>query len=133
MRKFKIEPILALSLAAFVASLAFEAFAGERYSRRGYECLLIGWGAMAVNCYAWFANPLLLVAWVLRLTKWRLIAIVFAVLSLLLMLTFLRFDSMLINEAGGTERILRIGLGYWLWIASAGFAIVPALRRPQSS
>lgn len=48
---------------------------------------------------------------------------------MLIMLSFLFHKSIVISEAPTYSKIFGYGLGYWLWIAIAGFSIIANLCR----
>ncbi|WP_426061941.1 hypothetical protein [Hymenobacter sp. B1770] len=116
--------IIVSSMALFAISLTQYAYCTE--ADQNGECtqavsvLLVGWlgivgGGVALT---WFANPFLLLSWMLALnfTKFAVLTSGFA---LLLMLSFLAFREVMVNEAGGYSKIAETCSGYWLWIASA--------------
>jgi hypothetical protein len=118
---------LAISVALFVACLFCECFYVDQGERSGGgtggELLLVGWIGFIDGFHAWFANPLLLIAWIMALLWPRLVSPVFAIGALVLALGFLRHEDILINEGGGRAKIVGYGIGYWLWIASIGTAL----------
>jgi len=66
---------------------------------------------------AWLANPLLLITWILLLRNNKF-ALLLSIFATLLSLSFLGIDEVPINEAGGIEKIIKIEIGYWLWLFS---------------
>ncbi|MEM1213579.1 MAG: hypothetical protein AAGI68_14925 [Planctomycetota bacterium] len=116
----------AVSLAVFSVSLVFPAFAYESNGRienfPAIACLL--WMPIALFAYpsAW-GNPLLFFSWAMALRgftsqqqKWRVVALVSAVLASCLGLSFLNEKTVLLSTAGNTAPIISSGLGFWLWI-----------------
>ncbi|MBG9377906.1 hypothetical protein I5907_16820 [Panacibacter sp. DH6] len=103
----------------FVLSLFNVCFCTDNGCRTSIEALLIGWLAMSTGgaAIAWLANPLLIVSWVL-LTKNKKSAWLFSLTALLFCISFLKFQTIIENEAGHYNPIKRIGLGYWLWLSS---------------
>jgi hypothetical protein len=94
----------------------------------GLYLLSLGWLAPLTGTpqFAWFANPLLLLAVVLRLLKRRIATLVSAALAGLLSLdTFLvPGQRFLLNEAGMHTRYA-LGLGAYLWVAGViGIAVL---------
>ena len=128
---------IASSILLFGASLAVPAFYSEGSSQTaGWSALLIGWvpaffgvlGLLQLNfemwtCLAWFANPMLLVCWVLVIQKRRR-ALAFGVAGSGLALVFLATRSLPAGDH--TLRNVVPGIGYWLWMASTWTAIVAA-------
>ncbi|WP_201575456.1 hypothetical protein [Psychrobacter sp. H8-1] len=64
----------------------------------------------------WFANPLLILAWVF--IKNRKLSFLLSLLSTSIALLFLVFDEVVITEAGHSSILIKYALGYWLWIGS---------------
>jgi hypothetical protein len=82
--------------------------------------LLFGW----LGNGAWYANPLLLLTWILLLIpNGGRKALYFAAGSLALSLSFL-FQRRIIGDAAGHEfAITRYAAEYWIWLASTGTAL----------
>ncbi|MVN77164.1 hypothetical protein GO988_12585 [Hymenobacter sp. HMF4947] len=122
---------LITSIFLFAFSLTQNAYYTTADSRGGagtqsLSLLLIGWlGIFAgqFSAIAWLANPLLLIAWVLLFDK-PIFALVASALVLFFMLSFLTFDKVVVNEAGGLAEITHYGIGYWLWVASDASLII---------
>ena len=130
MRKFGNKQFFILSIVCFVASLFFEGFATETSSSIGLECLISGlFGLLFGEGLEWLANPLLFIAWIFCFMKLRSLTAFSSASAILLMLTFLRTHSIIVNEAGGVQPIIRVGAGYWLWVVSAILCLVAALVR----
>jgi hypothetical protein len=122
---------LYFSIAVFMTCLCFETvYLDNRgqpgISHFGFEMLLTGAWGLLVGEFAWLANPLLLVAWVLVFFGNRLFAAVLGCIALLLAFTFLASAQMPadINGASGTQEIVSYGAGYWLWLVSISAAII---------
>ncbi len=90
----------------------------------GWVLLLTGWMGVFYGYYAWLANPVLLLVWLLTLGRARPPALAASVLALALMLSFLLHDTMVANEAPTYTQILSYDLGYWLLVASGVLAVV---------
>ena len=120
--------VLIISLGLFVISLFNICFCTDTNCRTSIEALLIGWLAMLTGgaAISWLANPFLMTAWIL-LTKNKKLAWVFALIALFFSATFLNFKVIIQNEAGHYNAITRIGLGYWLWLASCGTTFIGSL------
>jgi hypothetical protein len=120
--------LLLLSIGLFVLSLFNICFCTSQGCRSSSEALLIGWLAMFAcdAAVTWLANPFLFVAWVL-MAKQKRLAWVFALLAAVLSSLFLTFEVVIENEAGQFNAITKIGLGYWLWLASCVATLVGSL------
>ena len=77
---------------------------------------------------SWLANPALLIAW-LTYKKSKTTSLVFTILSLTLMLSFLMFDEVINNEAGHYHKIISYKAGYWLWLSSSAVLAAGALLK----
>lgn len=82
--------------------------------------------------FSWFANPALLIAW-LTYRESKTTSLVFTILSLALMLSFLMFDKVLDNEAGHYNAIVSYKAGYWLWLSSSAVLAAGALLRRRTT
>ncbi|PRY11362.1 hypothetical protein CLV24_111157 [Pontibacter ummariensis] len=76
--------------------------------------------------FSWLANPALLIAW-LTYKESKTTSLVFTMLSLALMLSFLMFDKVIDNEAGHYNKIVNYKAGYWLWLSSSAVLAAGAL------
>lgn len=125
--KLKLLFILA-GIGLFITSLFNYCFCTETICRTSFEALLLGGLAMLTGGAAitWLANPFLIISWIL-LTKNKNSAWVFSLTALLLSLLFLNFHTIIENEAGHYKTIMKIGLGYWLWLASCGITFIGCL------
>ena len=125
--KFKII-VLILSMGLFIISLFNIGFCTDNNCRTSMEALLIGWLAMLTGgaAISWLANPFLVIAWVL-MTKNKKSAWIYALISLFFSAIFLGFNVVIQNEAGHYNAITRVGLGYWLWLASCSTTFIGCL------
>ena len=86
----------------------------------GLEALGVGWilaffyGGAA---FAWFANPIYITAFFIA-KKEPLVSIGFTAIAIFIAQTFLDGGELLLNEAGNTAYITKIGIGYWFWLGS---------------
>ena len=116
--------LLILSLLLFVASLTQPAFYIDREDydawSNGFGLLVSGWaGALATDggATAWFANPLILLAWIL-FSKFEKTATVLAIGAAAFAISFLSVEQVISSEAPTYSKITEIKLGYWLWLYS---------------
>jgi hypothetical protein len=121
-------PVLILSIALFALSLCNFCFCTQNGCRTSIEAFLIGWLAMLADgaATAWLANPLLIIAWIL-LARNKKAAWILALVALLLCLSFLKFHVIIEDEAGHSNPILKVRVGYWLWLSSAAFTFLGSL------
>jgi hypothetical protein len=140
--KFRLDSrtlFLLASVSLFAISLTQDCFYIDRTDRDAYALglglLLIGWLGVLVGVFAWLANPLLMVVWLLTLLgRQRMVAVACALGSLGFSLSFLLHDDIMANEAGGRSAITEIVAGYWLWNLSIACAIVAAalIKEPMT-
>jgi hypothetical protein len=76
--------------------------------------------------FSWLANPLLFIAW-FSLTKKSFSTVIASVISVALMLSFLFFKQIILDEAGNYSAIVSYKLGYWLWLLSRGIMLVGSI------
>lgn len=119
---------LIVSVFVFVLSLCFSAFyvvlEGKHQGIESAGIFLMGWLAVVLYGYvAWLANVALLAAWILGLLGKRRAAVFCAAIAIILGLSFLLHRNVNLN-AGGVQRVLSYGAGFYLWIASMGVFLV---------
>lgn len=116
-----------ISIGLFAISLFCDGFYVDGPSPRawslGFGELIAGWFAAADGIKAWWANPLLLVAWLTFRSKSPLVSSLCTVLALWAMLSFLSVHIVPVSEATTYRHVVRYGIGYWIWIAS-GLALL---------
>lgn len=119
---------LIFSIGFFITSLFTTCYCTANSCRNSGEALILGGLAMLfdVGCISWLANPLLFVAWIL-IAKKKKSGWVFAIIATLMSLSFLNVDFLIKNEAGTTEKITSIKIGYWLWLSSCISATIGSL------
>ncbi len=117
--------ILFASIGLFLASLTQHAYCTENICGDGNEfqgLLLVIVGIFGIVAspagIAWFANPSLLIAWV-TFNKIGNLSLYASIIAAILSFSFLFFDEVVANEAGGTTKIISYNLGYWLWLSSS--------------
>jgi len=136
MKNFSVVAIIAISVLLFLVSLLLPAFYTPDESIPGWFALLMGWlDLLAIDqvgwgIISWFASFFLPVAWLgLILTKFRpmrIVSLMSASAGLALALCALVMKQILISEGGNTTRILSMGAGFYLWLASFAVCIIGA-------
>jgi len=116
---------LVLSVILLVASLTRDAFcvSGICSDWPGWSILLFG--ALSGQA-SWFANPLLLAAWIAALFGRRVPALILSVAALALGASFMFETTVITNEAGMSNPVTGLREGYALWLASMAMAAVAA-------
>lgn len=120
--------VLILGIGLLILSLFKISFCTINGCRSSIETFLIGGLAMFGGgaSITWLANPFLIVAWVLLL-KNKKSAWLVSLIALGLSITFLCFNEVIENEAGQYNPILKVRLGYWLWVASCAVTFIGSL------
>jgi len=116
---------LVLSVILFAASLTQDAFcvSGICSDWPGWSILLFG--ALSGQT-SWFANPLLLAAWIAALLARRMPALILSGAALALGASFMFETTVITNEAGMANPVTGLREGYALWLASMAAATVAA-------
>lgn len=116
---------LMLSVILFAASLTQDAFcvSGICSDWPGWSILVFG--ALSGQA-SWFANPLLLAAWVAALFARRMPALILSAAALALGASFMFETSVITNEAGMSNPVTGLREGYALWLASMAMSAVAA-------
>lgn len=110
---------LGVSIGLMLLALNQEAYCTAEGCMHSMMAFIFGIFGMFIGgneTLAWFANPLLISAWLF--IKHRKASFLLSLLSTLIAMSFLIFDEVVINEAGQNSIITRYTLGYWLWIGS---------------
>jgi hypothetical protein len=122
MHKFGRLTIVLASIALFIVCLTQDGFYIEGPNPRAWASalylFLLGWLGLLSGTIAWFANPLLIAAWVLFRLRRYWIALALGVAALFCALSFLNVDTVVVSEAPTFAKVTGFGLGYRLWIAS---------------
>lgn len=119
-RKSKLKTaILILGMGMFFLSLFTTGFCTNVGCKSSIEAFAFGWLALFYGqaAFAWLANPLLIIAWIL-LIKDKISAWIFGLFATIVSLSFLAFPNIIENETGKYSLILSIHSGYWLWLSS---------------
>lgn len=102
----------------------------------GYVVLVSGFLGIFVGVFAWFANPLMLVAVLLSLSRRRVVAMVLALAAVALGLQAYALDAVPFNEASmepdNLNYVDHLGYGYYLWMASLVAFAVYCCWKPAS-
>jgi hypothetical protein len=124
--------LLAASLLAYLAAMPLDAFCtpGTCSEWPSYSLLFLGWIELYIfprAGYVWLANPALMMAWWYIFRGRKLAAVALSLTGLVLSASFLAVPKVMIAELEPPAPLLGFGLGYWLWLASAGTALLAAL------
>ncbi|MEN7549933.1 hypothetical protein AAG747_18555 [Rapidithrix thailandica] len=116
--------VLVASLILFLASLTQPAFYIDREDKGAWSnsigLVLTGWmGALmgGGSALAWFANPLIFLAWIFTF-KYEIVPVILSVIASALALSFLLFDKVISSEAPVYSKITHYKAGYWFWVLS---------------
>jgi succinate dehydrogenase/fumarate reductase cytochrome b subunit len=134
--------LLFAAIILFILSFTQPAFFTGRADKDAGNTILLffvgGLGLIAdpLNCFAWLANPLFLIAvWLTARRKRR--AFVVAVFAVIFAVGFLGVRHVMVNEAGGYADITARKAGYWLWLAATVVLAIatcfPTKPHPASS
>ena len=114
--------VLVGSVLLFLASLTQDAYylAGDdpESSSASWLLLLVGWMGLFYGVFAWVANPLLVLSWILCLMGELRAASIVSAAAVLFALSFLLHSTIVASEAPTYKAVTGYGVGYWLWLAS---------------
>jgi len=96
----------------------------------GLEALILGPLGLLVGQSSWLANIFLWGAWLVR-KKPKTLPVVLAIFALIVAGGFLLGHTVVVVSSG--EIPFKVGLGYWLWVASMVLAGASALIDVQPS
>jgi hypothetical protein len=104
----------------------------------GFILAAFGWLAMSEDMLAWFANPLIGMAWLFSLVQLRIVALLLGLVALGLALSFLLQTEVMVDRTSKRSQVLDYALGYWMWVSSiavccAGNLIAELLARMSST
>lgn len=113
-----------LSVACYLFCLCLPAYyIGEQFQpQRAYAALEAGWLGPLDGHFSWYANLLFLVA--LLCARRASASATWALLGLLLALSFLFHRRIMVSEAPNYESIVAYGWGYAFWIAALAILTV---------
>ena len=96
----------------------------------GIEALLLGWQGVFIGQFGWFANPILLLAYVLILFRRFLAGAIFAIVSVGVAANSLQlFHQHIPGDEGDVTHleVKAFGIGFYIWVASLLAAVVAPL------
>ena len=124
--------VLIGSVLVFLASLTQDAYylAGDNPDAwaTSWGVLLVGWMGIFYGVFAWLANPLLLLSWILCLRGELRAALIISAAAVLFALSFLLHSTIVASEAPTYRAVTGYGVGYWLWLASMLIMAAGTLR-----
>jgi uncharacterized membrane protein len=108
-----------LSVALFLVSLTQKCYCTTASCADSIMALISGaigfvFGGAALT---WLANPLLFASWFYN-NRSPLISLILSLLSLIIMISFTFFKTIIADEAGSYKIIIAYKAGYWLWLSS---------------
>lgn len=124
--------LLAASILLFLAAMPLESFCTPTSCSEwpSYSLLFLGWLELYIfprAGYVWLANPALLLAWWYIFKGRKIAAAALSLTALVLAASFLAVSKVMVAELEPPAPLRGYGLGYWLWLASAGTAFLGAL------
>lgn len=123
--------LLIWSIGLYILALTQDAYYVEGHDPKAWALafglLLIGWIGVLGGYYAWIANPFLFLSWFYIYKAKYLCGLLLSVISLVLMLSFLSYKTILISENMTYLKIVWRGPGYWFWVVSAVFSCLSSV------
>ena len=114
--------LAATSVGLFLLSLTQDGYYIDGTDPRAWApawgLLLFGWLGLFSGVFAWLANPLLVIGWILFIRRRYRAGLWTTIAALLFMLSFLLHTTIQSSEAPTYSKITGYGPGYWLWVAS---------------
>ncbi|MBX3732689.1 MAG: hypothetical protein KF791_08850 [Verrucomicrobiae bacterium] len=110
------------TIALFTPAFAFAE--GDSSFILGMVCLLFGWGK-----FAWYANPILLAAYIAFLKKKDVLTTILSVAALAVAATTLSIEEVPRNSSGTLTRVVGYGLGFYFWLASMAVLFAAGIHR----
>ncbi|MCW1148549.1 hypothetical protein [Flavobacterium lacisediminis] len=122
--------IFVLSCILFIISLTQTAYITEpadSIASHAFIAFLTGWLNFMGPGISWFANPLLIISWILLLNNKIKFSLISSFISVLFCLSFLLFNKIALDEAVNYGEILGYGTGYWFWLTSCIIALIGSI------
>lgn len=120
--------LLGWSIGVYVFALTQDAYYVEGHDPKAWALafglLLVGWIGVLGGYYAWVANPFLFLSWFFLHKKKYLYGLLVSAISVLLMLSFLSYKTILTSENMTYLKIVWRGPGYWLWVVSGVLSLL---------
>lgn len=126
--------LIIVSVLIFISSLFYPAFFIDREDSDAWSnslfLFVFGWtsfiGGGFIPFLIWLANPLYLISLIL-VKKSNIIGLLTISISIFLAIVFCNLDSILTSESGATSKIIKLGLGFYLWLSSFFVLLLPAI------
>lgn len=128
-----------LGLLLFFASLALPAFHSDKGELPGWGALIIGWFPTAFGVFtgahnssewlgtlAWFANPLLMLAWLFMAMRKRWAGLVLALATVGTGCLIFQLKTVIVPENGTLNQVVP-EMGCFVWLAAMAVAVLSAL------
>lgn len=111
--------LLLISAVLFCISMVETTYVTTEQGIRGYWVFVTGWMGFIIFQFAWYANPLTLMA-LLLLRKHPWWALISSGLAILAMSQAFLFHEIPMDTSGNTITIIERGIGFYSWIAMNG-------------
>jgi hypothetical protein len=119
------------SIALFAVCLANDGYYIDGPDPRAWASawglLFFGWVGVLSGTVAWLANPVMFLAWIMFHSRHYRAATLFAVIAVVLILSFLLTKTVVSSESPTYSKVVGYGLGYWFWLASAVALLIGSL------
>lgn len=109
--------MISLALACFFSSLFLTAFITTGNDIRGFWVLVLGWVGLLIFQFAWFANPVNLLA-LLLLNKHPFVALILSLIAVLIASQTFYFHEIPTELYDKKIYIKELGLGFYVWYLS---------------
>jgi hypothetical protein len=131
-RAFERWPITLAIALLWAASLVLPALTAGGRSFTGFELLLDGWQGATRGVYAWFANPMFVIALACALLGRDVLAAVSSALAALLGASSL-FVEALLGERMTSVPDIDMRVGFYVWMVALATLCLRSLTRVRSS
>lgn len=115
--------LIAIGLSCFFISLFQTSLFTSGEEIRGYWVLTIGWIGLVIFQFAWFANPLNLLAFLL-LSQQPRVSLLLSFLAFLLASQTFSFAEIPIGLNQDKIYIKELGLGFYFWYLAQGLFLI---------